>query len=57
MTVESAANNRKIKNSVRFGTVCDDYAHALDAENCENIELIRFDGEAAKDGLEAVLIR
>lgn len=45
------------KTRVRFGTVCDDYAHALDAENCENIELIRFDGEAAKDGLEAVLIR
>ena len=45
------------KTRVRFGTVCDDYAHALDAENCEKIELIRFDGEAAKDGLEAVLIR
>ena len=45
------------KSRVRFGTVCDDYAHALDAENCENIELVRFVGEAAKDGLEAVLIR
>ena len=45
------------KTRVRFGTVCDDYAHALDAENCENIELIRFDGEAAREGCEAVSIR
>lgn len=45
------------KTHVRFGTVCEDYAHALDAENCENIELIRFDGEAAREGCEAVSIR
>ena len=42
------------KVKVRFENVCDDYAHALDAAHCENIELIRFDGEAAKADLEAV---
>ena len=42
------------KVKVRFKNVCDDYAHALDAAHCESIELIRFDGEAAKADLEAV---
>ncbi len=42
------------KTKVRFGTVCDDYAYALDAEHCGNIELCRFDGKAAKEGLDAL---
>ena len=45
------------KTKVRFGTVCDEYAYALDAENCENLSLLRFDGVAATDTLDAVHIQ
>lgn len=45
------------KTKVRFGTVCDEYAYALDAENCENLSLLRFDGKAANETLDAVYIQ
>ncbi len=45
------------KTKVRFGTPCPDYAHALDAQNCQGIELIRFDGKAANENIEAVSMR
>ena len=45
------------KTKVRFGKVCDEYAYALDAEHCENLSLLRFDGAAANDTLDAVHIQ
>ena len=36
------------KSSVRWGNVCDDYAFALDSENCPGLQLIRFDGKDAR---------
>lgn len=52
------ANNVTIeKTTARFGTVCDEYSFALDAENCENLSLVRFEGIAANDTLEAIKIQ
>ena len=44
------------KVKVRFENVCDEYAYALDAAHCENLELHRFDGEAAHPGMDAVCV-
>lgn len=44
------------KSSVRFGKLCDNYAHALDAAHCKDLQLIRFDGQAAKEGFDAVKV-
>ena len=35
--------------SADFGTLCDDYRHALDAKGVEDLTLRQFDGKAAKD--------
>ena len=45
------------KTKARFGKDCDEYAYALDAEHCENLSLLRFDGAAANDTLDAVHIQ
>lgn len=64
--VEASANSgfflRYAKNvvldkvRVRFENTCEAYAHALCAAHCENLEMLRFDGEAADAALEAVKI-
>ena len=42
--------NITIENSsASFGNLCDDYKHAIDAENVENLTLFRFQGKAAND--------
>lgn len=45
------------KSKARFGAVCPEYAHALDAESCKKLELIRFDGQAANENTEAIEIK
>ena len=34
------------KTQTAWGTLCDSYKHAIDAENVENLELVRFSGKA-----------
>ena len=42
--------NITIENSsASFGNLCNDYKHAIDAENVENLTLFRFQGKAAND--------
>ncbi len=45
------------KTKTSWGNVCDDYKHAIDAENVENLELIRFSGKAAHESDEDILIK
>ena len=35
------------KTKTAWGNLCDSYKHAIDAENVENLELVRFSGKAA----------
>ena len=35
------------KTKTNWGNLCDSYKHAIDAENVENLELVRFSGKAA----------
>lgn len=37
-----------------WGNLCDSYRHAVDAENVENLEMVRFSGKAAKGGIEDI---
>ncbi len=46
--IRNAKNVLVEKSSVQWGNVCDDYNKAIDAENVENLELIRFSGEDVK---------
>ena len=36
-----------MKTKTKWGKLCENYKHAIDAENVENLELIRFEGEAS----------
>lgn len=36
-----------MKTKTAFGEPCESYTHAVDAENVENLELLRFEGKAA----------
>lgn len=45
--IRNAKNVLIEKSSVNWGTVCDDYAFAIDAENAPDLELIRFNGTDA----------
>ena len=40
------------KTKTRWGNPCDSYKHAIDAENVENLELVRFDGHGVSDDVE-----
>ncbi len=54
--IRNAKDVTIIKSRVKWGNVCEDYAYALDGENCPDIELVRFKGTAA-DGSDGVVIR
>lgn len=43
-----------MKTKTAWGTLCENYKHALDAENVENLELIRFEGVSANAGEENI---
>lgn len=45
------------KTSTEWGNICDDYASAIDAENTENLELIRFNGKAVSDKYKDIIIK
>ncbi len=34
-----------MKTKTLWGNLCDDYKYAIDAENVENLELVRFNGK------------
>lgn len=55
--LRNASGVTLMKTNVNWGNICDDYSHAVDAENCPELELMRFKGEAAHKGDEAVVIR
>ena len=40
------------KTKTRWGSLCDSYKHAIDAENVENLSLIRFDGHAVDPSVD-----
>jgi len=48
--LKNAKNVTLIKSSVKWGEICSDYAYALYSENCPELELVRFEGEAAHGG-------
>lgn len=47
--IRNAKNITVAKSSVNWGNICDDYAHAIDSENCENLVTDRFTGSAAHE--------
>ena len=57
MLFRSYAKNVLIeKTKTSWGNLCDSYKHAVDAENTENLELVRFSGKAAKNDYEDIKI-
>ena len=50
--IRYAKNVRIEKTKTRWGKVCDNYKHAIDAENVENLELVRFSGHAVDPSVE-----
>lgn len=55
--VKNASNVTILKSSVKWGNICDDYAHAFYGENCSDIEFVRFQAKAAHENDEAVVIK
>jgi len=53
--IRNAKNITVAKSSVNWGNICDDYAHAIDSENCENLVTDRFTGSAAHENCESVV--
>ncbi len=43
-----------MKTKTAWGELCDNYTHALYAENVENLELVRFEGKAARVSLDDI---
>lgn len=52
--IRNAKDVTIMKTKTAWGEVCESYTHALDAENVENLELIRFEGAAAQSGLDDI---
>ena len=52
--IRNAKDITIMKTKTAWGTLCDSYAYALDAENVDRLELVRFEGEAAKGGTDAI---
>ena len=40
------------KTKTSWGNLCDNYKHAIDAENVENLELIRFSGTSVNPTID-----
>ncbi len=53
--IRNAKNITIAKSSVNWGNICDDYAHAIDSESCENLIADRFTGSAAHENCESVV--
>ena len=43
-----------MKTKTSWGTLCASYKYAVDAENVENLELIRFSGKAVNPSVEDI---
>lgn len=41
-----------MKTKTRWGRLCESYKHAVEAQNVENLELVRFDGHSANEAHE-----
>lgn len=55
--IRNAKSVTIMKSSVKWGNVCDDYAYAIDAKNCPELELVRFSGKAAHENDKDTVIR
>ncbi len=52
--IKYAKDVRIMKTRTAWGETCENYRHALDAENVENLELLRFEGKAAPNETEDI---
>ncbi len=50
--IRYAKNITIMKTKTHWGSLCDSYRHAIDAENVENLELIRFNGKSAQEDIK-----
>ena len=41
-----------MKTKTTWGNLCEDYKYAIDAENVENLELVRFNGKSVSADVE-----
>ena len=41
-----------MKTKTSWGNLCDDYKHAIDAKDVENLELVRFEGKAVSSDVD-----
>lgn len=55
--IRNARDITVMKTKTRWGELCDDYAHAIDAADTQNLELLRFDGAAAFEELEDIKLQ
>ncbi len=46
-----------MKTKTAFGELCESYAHAIDAEEVDNLELIRFEGKAARQDTDDIRLK
>ena len=52
--IRNAKDVTIMKTKTAWGELCESYKHAIDAENVDNLELVRFEGEAAQKGVDAI---
>ncbi len=52
--IRHARDIRIMKTKTAWGELCENYKHALDAAEVENLELIRFEGKAANAALDDI---
>lgn len=55
--IRYAKDVKLIKTKTAWGNLCDSFAHAVDAENAEGLELVRFEGKAAEEKIEDIRIK
>ena len=41
-----------MKTKTSWGTLCESYKYAVDAENVENLEFVRFEGKSVSPDIE-----
>lgn len=50
--IRNAKNISLLKVRTAWGTLCESYGYAIDAQNTENLELVRFEGKAARQDMD-----
>ncbi len=52
--IKYARDIKIMKTKTSWGNICESYKHAVDAENVDNLELLRFEGRAADFAAEDI---